>query len=229
MFPCNNVSLYLGVAHVWRNDHIETLLCLGMPPCSTRDQTHKTPCGLISSMPASLSTRCRNLCCWVLKLNDWPRTSPAPFPVYRYPRCGEIINATGGIDFSQAKRCADVHKEDFVFMGYSMRTTRWRFVTRSPLKPSSVFVWRQRGLSDYVFMCLGTGTPSGRDGMEPRSNQFGCPRRLSRLLMHLLSFTTTPGMEDQLERQRSCTLRLQHLHISTHQCVSSVSTSHGLC
>lgn len=45
----------------------------------------------------------------------------------QYPRCGEIIGPDGLPDFSRAKRCFNVSKELFVYMGYSMRTTRWRY------------------------------------------------------------------------------------------------------
>ena len=45
----------------------------------------------------------------------------------QYPRCGETIGSGGTPDFHSAKRCTSVHKADFVYMGYSMRTTRWRY------------------------------------------------------------------------------------------------------
>ena len=45
----------------------------------------------------------------------------------QYPRCGETIGPDGKIDFNNAIRCTSVKKEHFVFMGYSMRTTRWRY------------------------------------------------------------------------------------------------------
>jgi len=45
----------------------------------------------------------------------------------QYPRCGEKIGKDGTPDFSNAVRCAFVPKADFVYMGYSIRTTRWRY------------------------------------------------------------------------------------------------------
>ena len=60
----------------------------------------------------------------------WTNTHNASFT--QYPRCGETINADGSPGFQAPIRCASVSKEKFVFMGYSMRTTRWRYTEWAP-------------------------------------------------------------------------------------------------
>lgn len=46
----------------------------------------------------------------------------------QYPRCGSAPEHPGGPPtFSGAKRCANVVKAKFAYMGYSMRTTEWRY------------------------------------------------------------------------------------------------------
>jgi hypothetical protein len=47
----------------------------------------------------------------------------------QYPRCAEK-----GKDYMNGTqiRCFKVHKEDFKYMGYSMRTDTWRYTVRAP-------------------------------------------------------------------------------------------------
>eukprot|EP00038_Savillea_parva_P030794 m.80315 g.80315 ORF g.80315 m.80315 type:complete len:721 (+) comp9347_c0_seq1:42-2204(+) len=46
----------------------------------------------------------------------------------QYPRCRELPLVPGGPpDFHNAHRCAFIAKTNFSYMGYSMRTTRWRY------------------------------------------------------------------------------------------------------
>jgi iduronate 2-sulfatase len=54
----------------------------------------------------------------------WTNEHNASFT--QYPRCGETTSR-GTPDFSAATRCAHVPKSKFAYMGYSMRTTRWRY------------------------------------------------------------------------------------------------------
>jgi iduronate 2-sulfatase len=55
----------------------------------------------------------------------WTNAFNASFT--QYPRCGETIGKDGTPGFKNAIRCAQVDKTDFVYMGYSMRTERWRY------------------------------------------------------------------------------------------------------
>jgi len=46
----------------------------------------------------------------------------------QYPRCGENATYESGLpNFSAAKRCAHVVKRKFDYMGYSIRTSDYRF------------------------------------------------------------------------------------------------------
>eukprot|EP00756_Hemistasia_phaeocysticola_P044740 Hpha_TRINITY_DN18529_c0_g1::TRINITY_DN18529_c0_g1_i1::g.195211::m.195211/K01136/IDS; iduronate 2-sulfatase len=45
----------------------------------------------------------------------------------QYPRCGEGVAPDGTPTFENLKRCASVSKNDFVYMGYSIRTQEWRY------------------------------------------------------------------------------------------------------
>ena len=45
----------------------------------------------------------------------------------QYPRCNIKLLANLTLDMSATKRCASVPKQDFVLMGYSVRTPRWRY------------------------------------------------------------------------------------------------------
>lgn len=54
----------------------------------------------------------------------WTNSHNASFT--QYPRCG-LKMTNGELDFSGSKRCASVPKAEFSLMGYSMRTTQWRF------------------------------------------------------------------------------------------------------
>lgn len=54
----------------------------------------------------------------------WTNVHNASFT--QYPRCG-LKMTDGELDFSGSIRCAFVSKTAFSLMGYSMRTTRWRF------------------------------------------------------------------------------------------------------
>lgn len=45
----------------------------------------------------------------------------------QYPRCGVEVGPDGKPVFKKPKRCASIPKQKFVYMGYSMRTERWRY------------------------------------------------------------------------------------------------------
>ena len=55
----------------------------------------------------------------------WTNAYNASFT--QYPRCGENITSEGLPTFQNPVRCATENNTDVVFMGYSMRTERWRY------------------------------------------------------------------------------------------------------